>query len=128
MAKRSITFDNMRKIGLTLPGVEESTAYGAPALKVNGKLLAGVPTHRTAEPGSVFVRVGPEDLAELVASAPEIYYIPRHYVGHNTVLIRLALVDDGILRDLLGLAYKFLARHSPTAASRPKRRGDRSKS
>src|SRR5208283_4485505 len=33
----TIDFDTVRKIGLGLPGVEESTAYGSPALKVHGK-------------------------------------------------------------------------------------------
>jgi hypothetical protein len=35
----TIGLDTVRKIGLALPGVEESTAYGSPALKVRGKLL-----------------------------------------------------------------------------------------
>jgi hypothetical protein len=44
--------------------VEESTAYGSPALKVRGKLLACVPAHRSAEPGdqylssSIYMRIG----------------------------------------------------------------------
>ena len=33
----TINFDTVRKIGLALPGVEESTVYGSPALKVLGK-------------------------------------------------------------------------------------------
>ena len=36
MPKCTINFDTVRKIGLALPGVEESTAYGVPALKVHG--------------------------------------------------------------------------------------------
>src|SRR5580693_3909700 len=51
----TIDFDAVRKIGLTLAGVEASTAYGAPALKVHGKLLACVPAHRSAEPNSLAV-------------------------------------------------------------------------
>jgi len=38
--------------------VEESTAYGSPALKVRGKLLACVPVHRSAEPGSPLADFG----------------------------------------------------------------------
>src|SRR5246500_1455492 len=45
----TINFDSVRKIGLALPGVDESTAYGSPALKVHGKLLGFVPAHRSAE-------------------------------------------------------------------------------
>ena len=44
MARSSINFDTVRKIGLALPGVEESTAFGNPALKLHGKLLACVPS------------------------------------------------------------------------------------
>src|SRR2546423_6288167 len=35
--RSTINFDTVRKIGLALPGVEASTAYGAPALKIRGK-------------------------------------------------------------------------------------------
>src|ERR1700751_3129677 len=55
MPRSTTNFDTVRKIGLALPGVEESTAYGSPALKVHGKLLACVPSHRSAEPGSLCV-------------------------------------------------------------------------
>jgi len=71
MRRSTITFDTVRKIGLALPRVEESTAYGSPALKVRGKLLACVPAHRSAEPGSLVVRVGFDDRAELLAAAPD---------------------------------------------------------
>jgi len=36
MPRSTINFDVLRKIGLTLPDVKESTAYGASALKVHG--------------------------------------------------------------------------------------------
>ena len=71
----TINFDTVRKIGLALPGVEESTAYGSPALKVRGKLLACVPAHGLAEPGSLVVRVGFDDRAELLAADPDVYYV-----------------------------------------------------
>ena len=31
--------------------------YGAPALKIKGKLLACIPTHKSAEPDSLAVRI-----------------------------------------------------------------------
>ena len=33
------TYDTVRKLALALPGVEEGTSYGTPALKVRGKLF-----------------------------------------------------------------------------------------
>jgi hypothetical protein len=56
MVKHRATFDTVRRIGLELPGVEDGTAYGNLALKAHGKLLACVPTHRSAEPGSIVAR------------------------------------------------------------------------
>jgi len=115
-------FDDVWKIGLALPGVEESTAYGAPALMVHGKLLACVPTHRSAEPRSLVVRVSFDDRAELLAAAPDVYYVTDHYHNYNVVLVRLSCVSPDVLRDLLGMAHKFVtaheARRSPSRNSR----------
>jgi hypothetical protein len=93
MPKSKIDFDTVRTIGLALPGVEESTAYGNPALKLNGQLLACVPAHRSAEPGSLVVRVDFEQRAELLAAAPDVYYVTDHYVGYTGVLVRLSRVN-----------------------------------
>jgi hypothetical protein len=117
MSRSAINFDTVRKIGLALPGVEESTSHGSPALKVHGKLLACVPSHRSAEPGSVVVRVDFDDRAELLAVAPDVYYVTDHYLNYTSVLVRLSRVTPDVLRDLLGMAHKFAtadtARRSP---------------
>ena len=82
MARTTISFDTVRRIGLALPGVEDSTAYGNLALKAHGKLLACVPTHRSAEPNSLVVKVDFADRAALLAEAPDVYYLTEHYVGY----------------------------------------------
>ena len=64
MQRNTINFDTVRDIALTLPGVEEGTAYGVPALKVHGKRLACVPANRSARPDSLVDRVDLEDRAE----------------------------------------------------------------
>jgi hypothetical protein len=119
MPGSKINFDTVRKIALRLPGVEASTAWGAPALKVSGKLLACVPTHRSAEPNSLVVRVGFDDRAELLAAAPDIYYVTDHYLGYTAVLVRLSRVTPDVLRDLLGMAHKFV--NAPKERSSPSR-------
>ena len=67
MRKNKTDFDAVRKIGLALPGVEESTAYGSAALKLGGKLLACMASHRSAEPSTLVVRVNFEDRDALIA-------------------------------------------------------------
>lgn len=123
MPKSSIDFDTVRKIGLELPGVEEVTAYGSRALKVHGKLLACIPVHRSAEPRSLMVRVDFDDRAQLLAEAPDVYYVTDHYVGYPSVLVRLSRVTSDVLRDLLGMAYKFAT--SRTASRSRERKGRR---
>jgi hypothetical protein len=108
MPRKAITFETVREIALGLPGVEAGTTYGAGAVKVHGKLLACVPSHKSAEPNSLALPIGPEDRAELIAAAPDVYYAPEHYLDYPMVLVRLSRVDAGVLRDLLGMAYRFV--------------------
>jgi len=123
MPRNTVNFDAVRKIGLTLPGVEESTAYGSPALKVRGKLLACVPVNRSGEPGSLAVRVDFDDRAELLAAAPDVYYVTDHFLNYNAVLVRLSRVTPDVLRDLLGMAHRFVTSHDAhRSPSRNRRR------
>jgi hypothetical protein len=78
MPKR-ITFDTVRKIGLALPGVEEATAYGTPALKIGGKLMTCTAINKSAEANTLAVFVDFDRRAHLLAEAPNIYYFTDHY-------------------------------------------------
>jgi hypothetical protein len=110
---RKQTFDTVRKIGLELPDVEESTMYGAPALKVRGKLLACMASHKSAEPGSLVVRIGFDQRDALIADDPRTYYVKPHYEGYPSVLVRLALIDREALRDLLRSAWRLVSASAP---------------
>ncbi|MGB6609451.1 MAG: MmcQ/YjbR family DNA-binding protein [Acidobacteriaceae bacterium] len=101
-----VTLATAWQIGLTFPGVEKSTAYGNPALKVRGKLMAAVPTNKSAEPGSIMVRIDRNDRAALLAESPDLYYAPDHYLDYDAVLVRLARLTPDLLRDLLAMAHK----------------------
>jgi hypothetical protein len=63
MVRSTIDVATVRKIGLALPGVAESTACGFPALKAHGQLLACLLANPSAEPGSTIDYEGPEALA-----------------------------------------------------------------
>src|SRR5579872_4427560 len=122
MPKAKSNFDTVSKIGLALPGVEESTSFGAPSLKVRGQMLACLPTHRSAEPGSLVVRVNFDDRAELLAAAPDVYYVTDHYLGYSAVLVRLSCVTPDVLRDLLGMAHKFVTAEASRRSPRHRRK------
>ena len=116
MRAKAVNFETIRKIGLEFSGVEESTMYGSPALKVRGKFLACIPTHRSAEPGSLVVCVDFADRAALLAEAPDVYYVTEHYIGYPSVLVRLSRMTPDGLRDLLAMAYKFVTSKSARGA------------
>ena len=108
MPGRKVTFDEVRAIGLGLPDVKESTMYGSPALKVCGELLACMAIHKSAEPGSLAVRIDFDQRAGLLADEPETYYVTDHYVNHPVVLVRLSRIRIDQLRELLNSARRFV--------------------
>jgi hypothetical protein len=118
-----LNFNTVRELGLALPDVVDGTAYGAPALKLDGKLLAGIPTNKSAEPNCIVVRIDLEHRAELLRQHPDIYYITDHYAPHPAVLVRLLKITRTDLTELLRDAYRFVMPSAPKSAltiSRPK--------
>ena len=110
MSGRGLDFDSVLRMGLALPRVKEGTAYGKPALKIDGKLLASIPANRSVEPQSLVVRVSFNDRTELLAADPRVYYLTDHYTDFDAVLVRLGRVTPDVLRDLLAMAYKYVTR------------------
>jgi len=116
--RNKITFETVRNIGLALPGVEESTTYGVSSLKVGGKLLTCPAINKSAEPGSIVVRVTFDQRDELIGEAPDIYYVTDHYVNYPSVLVRLSRIDPDALRGLLRMSWDYVT----SEATRKKRR------
>jgi hypothetical protein len=113
-------FDLVRKLARELDGIKESTIHGNPSLKVRGKLLTCIPVHKSAEPRSLAVRIDFDHRAELIAAAPDVYYLTDHYVNYPIVLVRLSRIEPDALKDLLGVAWSFV-----TAKSSSERRAIR---
>lgn len=105
----TLTFDTVRELGLSLPGVTEGTAYGAPALKFDRKILACVPTNKSAEANCIVVRMDFERRARLLQQHPETYYITGHYEPYPSVLVRLSAITRAELSRLLAHACAFVS-------------------
>jgi hypothetical protein len=108
MGRQKTDFETVRRIGLALEGVEVSTMYGSPALKAGGKLLACMAIHKSAEPGTLAVRVDFDQRAELLAADPDVYYLKEHYVNYPVVLARLSRIHPDALRGLLEMGWRFV--------------------
>jgi hypothetical protein len=101
-----VTFDDVRKIALAWPEVEDGKSYGTPALKVRKKLLA-----RLREDNETLVMLGvPLDEREmLIESQLKIFYFTDHYRDYPTVLIHLSKAKRGSVEPLLRRRWKELA-------------------
>jgi hypothetical protein len=122
-------FTRVRKLGLLLPGVEESTSYGTASLKVSKKFLC-----RMKEDGETLVLKlsGLEEKEQLMQQQPQVFFETEHYEGCPVVLVRLGKIGDGQLTRMLEEAWRrcagkrLLAERAPTsaqaaaAAARPK--------
>jgi hypothetical protein len=122
MPAKRITFDTVRELGLALPDVEEGTTYGTPALKVKGQMFACIPNHKSAEPGSLAVRIAFADRDELLAAEPKTYYLKDHYVNYPCVLVRLAHIRRDALEDLLLMAHRFVSAKTGARRAAPRKR------
>jgi hypothetical protein len=101
-----VTFDDIRKLALAWPEVEDGTSYGTAALKVRKKLLA-----RLKEDGDSLVVLGvPLDERDmLVESQPKLFYFTDHYRDYPMVLVRLSKTKQASLEPLLRRRWRELA-------------------
>jgi len=112
-ARDRMIFDDVRKIALAWPEVEDGTSYGTPALKVRKKLLA-----RLKEDGDSLVMPGvPRDEREmLVESQPKVFYFTDHYRDYPIALIRLSKARRATVEPLLRRHWRTLASKKAVAS------------
>lgn len=115
-------FDAVRAAAATLPDVEVATTWGAPALKVGGKMFVCMATHKSAEPNTLVVRMDIAQRDALIEDDPATYYLKDHYVGYPCVLVRMSRVHPDALQDLVVTAYRFVSASAASRNSRRKRR------
>ncbi len=103
MPKRSpVTLATVRQLGLAFPGVQEGLSYGIRGFRVRGKFMA-----RLWEDGETLGGKCGEDERDFRMKAdPRTFFITDHYRGQPTVLVRLARVTKGDLRDVLDEAWR----------------------
>jgi hypothetical protein len=101
-------FETVKAVGLTLPHVEAATKYdGTPVLKVGGCFMAGLATHRSAEPETLVVRASIDEREWLLEDAPGTYYLTDYYRSYPVVLARLPRIEKDALRDLLTVSWRL---------------------
>jgi len=103
--RKGVTFASARRLLLAFPGVEEGPCYGTPGFRVRKKFLA-----RLREDGETLaVKCGDEERDFRMEADPETFFTTDHYRGYPMVLVRLANVGAGDLRDVLEQAWRMSA-------------------
>ncbi|NYI88589.1 hypothetical protein HNR02_001912 [Amycolatopsis endophytica] len=100
------TWDDVVAIGLTLPGVEESTSYRTPALKVAGKGFARL---RTEAEGGLVLMCDLGEKAALLATGHPAFFTTPHYDGYGAILVDLDRMDREQLAELVESAWRLKA-------------------
>lgn len=102
------SFDDVLEIGLSLPGVEQTTSYGTPSLKVGGR--GGKMVARLREDGeTLVVQCTREEREMLLESDPDAFTLTDHYCGYDLVLIRLGAADRDLLDERLTESWRLVA-------------------
>jgi hypothetical protein len=100
------TWEDVVAIGSRFPGLEPSTSYGTPSLKVRGKFVCRLRTN----PDALVIRV--VDMGEreaLLQGQPDAFFSTPHYDGYPAVLVRLGQVDPIELAELIEDAWRLQA-------------------
>lgn len=100
-----MTFDEVRRIALALPGVVEGTYNGMTAFHVRRRLFA-----RLREDGdSLVLKCNIYERRYLMEDLPDVFFLRDHYHEHPYVLVRLATVAPEMLREQMEAAWRLAA-------------------
>jgi hypothetical protein len=114
------------KIAARFPGIEVSTSYGTPAIKVKGKFMARL---RTEAEGWLAIKCDFIDREVLLQAAPQVFHLTPHYQNYPMILVDLETIDEGGLVELVERAWRMTAtekavrdwdaQHGSVAAKQP---------
>ncbi|HEU0045053.1 MmcQ/YjbR family DNA-binding protein [Sphingomonas sp.] len=88
--------------GLRLPGVEQATTYGKPALKMRGKMIAAA---TAPDSGSFVLAVSHEEKEVLLDTEPGVFWQTAHYDGWPAILVLYGSDADARIALLLARAW-----------------------
>jgi hypothetical protein len=108
-----VDWADVAAIGARFPGVVEGTSYGTPSLKVRDKFMCRLRTN----PDALVMRV--IDMADrdaLVKGDPDTFFVTPHYDNYPVVLVRLDVVEEQMLAELIEDAWRLQAAKRVVAA------------
>lgn len=85
-----VTWSDIETFATALGGVEASSSYGEPSLKIGKALLT---RFRVSDNSAVLKSVDCDERDHLISARADIFFVEDHYLGHDIVLARLEHAD-----------------------------------
>ncbi len=106
-----ITIQVIRELAKSFPGIDESTSYGTPAMKVGKKLVLRL---HQKEDAIVVLLNTVEEQQQFILQDPMSFYITEHYSGYPAVLVR-PTIEEASFREIMELAWRRVAKKKDIA-------------
>jgi hypothetical protein len=113
----TLSWEGVVARALSLEGTEQSTHYGRPAVKVNGRAILSV----GREIGSFALHIDRETKQLLIDKDPRTYWQTAHYQGWPWVLVRYDAPDREHVFAMVKRAWTQARILGPAGARRPPR-------
>jgi hypothetical protein len=98
------TWATVKKLGMRLPEVEESTWFRTPALKVRKKSFV-----RLREKDVIVVLIDLDEKDALLKAEPDAFFTTPHYDGYPAMLVRLSAIEADELWEVLVDSWRRVA-------------------
>lgn len=108
-----LRWEDVVAVAAPYPGVEETTSYGRPSIKVGKKLLAA---YNTSLDALMLKTTDLEEKEALLAGQPDVFFTTAHYDGYPAVLVRLERIERALLEELVEDAWRTYALKKHLAA------------
>ena len=101
-----VTKAQLRKIALSFPEAHEKPSYGRPSYFIAKKFLTRL---RDEDDSIVWIVDSIDERDNLIELDPKTYFITEHYRDYPSVLVRIARINETMLKKMLERRFRKIA-------------------
>jgi len=101
-----ITPAQFKKVALSFPEAHEKSSYGNPAIFIAKKFFTRL---RKEDDSVVWIVDSMDERDHLLEIDPRTYFITEHYRDYPSVLVRIARIDETMLKKMLERRWRKVA-------------------